>query len=270
MQVFFFILFFGWARMILFILATILYLIVVTPFTFLPHIPWWLMKILFFISKLWMRTCLLMFGVIWVKKDGKFDPKTRQLSYNHTAPMDGHILFLFQEFSVVIMSAVQAVPCFGRILKAAGAVFINREQSGSGNAAIIKAGIEDHRKLPVALAPEGKITNGDYMFKFRSGGFLTDEQIQPVAVRYYRLFPWAGASLSWLCPSFYEWVWNCISAPGFIAHLTMLPPIRQEELKDKSPEQRADMTQLIIANFLGTLAINRSSREFFESKPHGE
>jgi 1-acyl-sn-glycerol-3-phosphate acyltransferase len=161
------------------------------------------------------------------------------------------------------MAGVQHSPIFGRIMTAADAIFIERTRT-EGASAVISAGIRDHQRPPIAIAPEGKLSNGDIVFRFRTGAFLTDEQIQPVTLRYYRLLPALGCTLSWFVDSFWEFVFRVFCSPGYVAEVTFLEPFTPEMLVGKTAVEKADMTQLAIANHLGTLAINKTTKSFFQ------
>jgi 1-acyl-sn-glycerol-3-phosphate acyltransferase len=176
---------------------------------------------------------------------------------------DGLLIYAKKAFTVVLMAGVRGVPLLGNCLAAGQSIFIDRGQKG-GNSKLISEGIQNHGIAPLAIAPEGKLSNGTVVYKFLTGGFLTDEESQALAIRYYRPFPWVGSTISWLVPTFKEWIWLAFSSPGYIAEVTCLPPWTKGELADKTPEERAKIAQLAIANSLGTLAVSRSTKELFQ------
>jgi 1-acyl-sn-glycerol-3-phosphate acyltransferase len=150
-----------------------------------------------------------------------------------------------------------------------GSVFVDRSKT-EGNSELLKRAIEDHTALPLAIAPEGKISNGDLVFRFRSGGFRAEEEIQPLALRYYRVFPQLGCTLCWLSDSAVEYFCQAFPSVGYVAEATFLEPIKAEQLKGKTPQERADMVQLAIANYLGTLAIDQTTKACFQAKEKPE
>lgn len=269
----FFIIFGGWLRIILTILTTIVYLIILSPWMLLcnrldiigPYV--WIGQV---ISQYYIRMICFFLGVYWIKWEGKFDKNTRQISYNHTALIDGPMIYIRQIFTVVMMSGVKSVPFFGRIATVSSSIFIDRSKTGQGNSEAISEGLKKKDTWPIAIAPEGKITNGSVVLKFRTGSFLTDEQIQPVAIRYYHLFPWSGTTINWVTDSFWEYMWLCFCMPGAIAHIRIMDPIPSEELKTMEPADRAKMVQLKIANKLGVRAISRTSHAIFAEKKKDE
>jgi 1-acyl-sn-glycerol-3-phosphate acyltransferase len=216
-----------------------------------------------YVGQAYDRWMLFFLGLFWIRVKGKPDPNTRQFCFNHTSIFDGPVIFAKLISTVVVMSGVRSIPVYGRLVASASPLFIDRS-SQSGVSHEITDVICDTTRNPVMLAPEAKLSNGDVVFKFRTGGFLSDKQFQPVTIRYYRIFPLAGCTASWLCPSVWEYFWNLLSAPGFVAEVTFLEPLKTEQIKSKSPEERAKTAQLAIANALGTLAIDKSTKDFFQ------
>jgi hypothetical protein len=135
---------------------------------------------------------------------------------------------------------------------------------------LISDAILNHDIFPVAIAPEGKTSSGDFLFRFRTGGFLTDEMIQPVTLRYSHWFPIANITMNSLPRSVWERLFLCLCVPLGSCDITYLEPIGKDVLAEKTPEERADLTQLRMANSLGTLASARSSREIFGIKEKEE
>jgi 1-acyl-sn-glycerol-3-phosphate acyltransferase len=263
LQRFAFIFFFGWLRLICFFLFTLIFIAVVYPMAVIvPYVPF-IRPIGIAIGKLYSRGILWCYGIWWVRIKGKMDPQTRQISYNHTTVSDGLLMYLVQTSTFVMMAGARKIPGFGRMFDALGAVYIDRSRQ-EGSSSLVADAIRNHAATPVAIAPEAKLSNGDVVFRFRTGGFLTSEQIQPLAFRYYRVFPAFGGGLSWFVPSFWDYLWTVFCSPAFIAEAVWLEPLRKEKIEKLSPQERADATQLAIANYLGTLAISRSTKEFFQ------
>jgi 1-acyl-sn-glycerol-3-phosphate acyltransferase len=270
-QIVSFIFFCGWLRIILFFFVSLIFVPILLVMA--AVVSRWRSTLGFGsrIGAFYGRCLLFCSGLYWIRVRGRLDPATRQLSYNHTSIMDGLMLYWEHRFTIALMAGVRRVPIVGWIMAAAEMIFIERTRT-EGASAAISAGIRDHRMSPVAIAPEGKLSNGDIVFRFRTGGFLTDEQIQPVAIRYYRLLPALGCTLHWFIDSFWEYIFRVFCSPGYFAEVDFLEPITTEKLTGKTPTERADMTQLAIANHLGTLAINRTTKSFFQGdeKPKAE
>jgi 1-acyl-sn-glycerol-3-phosphate acyltransferase len=270
-QVLSFVFFLGWLRVILFFVINLLFIPVL--FAMMAIVSRWQSTMGFgcLLGAFYGRCLLFCAGVYWIRVRGHVDAGTRQLSYNHTAALDGFVLYWEHRFRIALMAGVRDAPMFGKMMIAAGAIFIERTRT-QGASAAISEGIRDHSLPPVAIAPEGKLSNGDLVFRFRTGGFLTDEQIQPVTIRYYRLLPALGCTLGWFVDSFWVFIIRIFCSPGYIVDVNFLDPLTSDQLAGKTPVERADMTQLAIANYLGTLAINKTTKSFFQSddKPKAE
>jgi 1-acyl-sn-glycerol-3-phosphate acyltransferase len=266
-----FVVFFGWLRMICFVLFTIVFIILAYPCALIyPYFPF-ARSIGVVIGKVYMRGLLWCYGLWWIKVKGKIDPQTRQISYNHTTIPDGLLMFYIHTSTFVMVAAAKKMPIFGKMMDVMGSIYIDRSHQG-GSASLVSDGIRNHAIKPVAIAPEAKLSNGDVIFRFRTGGFLTAEQVQPIAFRYYRILPAFGGQLSWFVPSFLDYLKGVFCSPGFVLVATWLDPIRTDQLEGKTPQERADITQLALANFFGTLAISKSTKDFFqktEEAPEG-
>jgi 1-acyl-sn-glycerol-3-phosphate acyltransferase len=190
----------GWIRLILLLIFNVLFLLLHQPF--LPFTPENQIAQLITLSmgRFYVRFMLFFFGLFYVRVQGHPDPNTRQFCFNHTSPFDGVLFFSQHLLAFVMMSGIRSVPVYGKLMEVAGSVFIDRS-SQSGNSQVLSNLIQDKSRPPLGLAPEGKLSNGDVVYKFRTGGFLTSEQIQPVTIRYYRLLPGVGSTSTWLCPT---------------------------------------------------------------------
>ena len=256
----------GWLRLIFLFVVTIVYVILMTPVTVFAEYP----RVIRFwvgygtyISQKYIRALAFLFGIWYISVDGKIDKEARGFIYNHSSILDGPLMFIYTPFTIIGMLGIKGVPIFGQIATANGAAFIDRSKQ-QGNSNVLKSVMEDHSKFPASVAPEGKISNGDILFKFRTGSFLSHERIQPVTIRYTWLMPWAGATHNWIVDTFFEWLWVASCVPFAKVTITYLPTITPEMQEGKSPSEIAEMAQLMMANNLGTLAIDRSSKEIFQ------
>jgi 1-acyl-sn-glycerol-3-phosphate acyltransferase len=262
-QVFFFIFGLGWLRIVLYMISAVLFLIIISPFVLLAGPCPWVVTPGMRIGRYYVRFALFLVGIYWIRIKGDFDWNARQYSYNHVTIADGLVVYALRPLTVVLMAGIKKVPLIGTMMDAGRSIFIDRSNKG-GNSQLIKAGIENHEIPPLQVAPEGKLSNGTVLYKFQTGGFLSDEETQPLALRYYRILPWGGSTISWLVPTFGEWVWLAFSGFGYIAEVTCCKPYKKGELSEKTPEERAGITELAIANYLGTLATSRSTKDFFQ------
>jgi 1-acyl-sn-glycerol-3-phosphate acyltransferase len=268
-QIIFFLVFFGWLRFILFLISAITMFIVLIPLALLcdsetgrllyyPFAAWYGRHFFFPFG----AACLGIYRIRW---HGVRDARARCLVYNHVSLLDGPFVYTGSQFTIVVHAGIQKLPIIGRALKGAAALFIDRAKS-EGNAQILADAMNNLGCLPLAVAPEAKISSGEYLFRFRTGAFLTDQPIQPMTIRYTHFLPWAGISPNALPESDFEWFWMCFCCPGAVCDVTYLETVTTEQMAGKSPRERADMVQLIMANELGTLASSRSSHEIFPRK----
>ena len=258
----------GIVRFLLIIGFFLIYLVLMLPIVIFSHWECLIKKITWYgitVTRGFIRILMYCLGIVWVQKKGNYNPNARNYIYNHTSLMDGLMIYYAHPFSVVCHAGLRKVPVFGQILYASQAVFIDRSKQ-SGNSQAIKERMEDYSKLPCATAPEGKISNGTILFKFRTGGFLANVPIQPVTIRYHQIWSFGCCSFNWLCDGFFEWLFGVLCVPFTYVTLTYLPTILPTD-QPISPQIKAMQCQLDMANQLGCLAINRTSREIFESAP---
>jgi 1-acyl-sn-glycerol-3-phosphate acyltransferase len=267
-QTLFFIIGLGWLRLIFMVVMFVIYIVLMTPVHVFSEYPK-IIKIFYsygtYVTQKMNRSIMFLCGIWYVKQIGNPDKEARAFLYNHTSLFDGPLLFALRPYTLIAMSAIKKVPIAGQITTANGCRFIDRSKQ-EGNSATIKSVMEDHDSLPVGVSPEGKISNGDIIFKYRTGTFLTHEKIQPVTIRYSWIFAYGGCTYNWVVDGIFEWIWLVLCTPLGAATVTFLPPITTEMQEGKSIPEVAEMCQLEVANSLGTLAIDRTSKEIFQKK----
>ncbi|EAY21105.1 hypothetical protein TVAG_282750 [Trichomonas vaginalis G3] len=265
-QILLFIFGLGWLRFLLVFVLVLVYIVIMTPCHVFYRIPC-MLRILepygTYTSQKFIRALAFLFGVWYISVEGKPDFDARAFVFNHLSLLDGLLTFIYRPFTIIAISGIKTIPCLGQIAIANGATFIDRSKA-QGNSAAIRSVMEDHSKYPASIASEGKISNGDIVFRFRTGSFLTDEPIQPVTIRYSWIFAFGGVTYNWVVDTFLEWLWLVLCIPFGHIHITFLKTIPSSEFAGKTPQEKADMCQLLIANNLGTLAIDRSAKEIFQ------
>jgi 1-acyl-sn-glycerol-3-phosphate acyltransferase len=267
-QVVLFIVFFGWLRVIILFVSVLIFLVLLSPIAILcyhDYLGGLVLPTEIFICQIFIRIVGFCVGVYHIKVTGEPDPDTRCFVYNHVSLMDGPLLFYLRKFSPVIAVGAKEAPFFGRVLIGARSIFIDRSKS-SGNSSVLTDAIKNSNIPPLALAPEAKISNGNALFKFRTGAFLSGEQVQPMTIRYTMYLAYGGVTINALCPSLLEWFWLGFCVPAGKLEVTYLPPMRRVEGDTRTPEQRAEIAELMMANHLGTLAAARTSHEIVKHK----
>jgi hypothetical protein len=126
-------------------------------------------------------------------------------------------------------AGILSIPIVGRALKSPESLFMNRSMAG---------------RPPLAVA-QAKISNGDYLFRFRTGAFLTVQPIQLITIRSTHFLLFAGITPNGISRSDLDWFWRCFYCPGAVCHVAYLEPVTADRLVGKSPRERADMVQLI-------------------------
>ena len=270
-QTILFVLGFGWLRLVLLIVVSVIYFILMMPvviFVERPKVIEYLWDFGYFLSRVYIRCCAFCLGVVWINTKGKIDKRARVSVYNHQSVIDGPLLFIYRPFQVICMAESRQIPIFGPILVASKAVFVDRSKR-EGQAAMMRDLIEDESRMPLVMAPEGKTTRGLFLLDFRTGGFLSSKPIQPVTIRYNEKFAFAGTGHIWIVGGFLEFIWRTLSCPFCTVDIHYLPVLEGEEFLSLHPRERAKKCQLLMANDLCTLATNRNTRDFmkiFETK----
>jgi 1-acyl-sn-glycerol-3-phosphate acyltransferase len=126
----------------------------------------------------------------------------------------------------------------------------------------ISESIDDLTKKPLVIYPEGTMTNGTLLLKFRTGAFLTKQPIQAFAVRYWQtLVPKGWNTNAYTEPNFLLYFFGLLSLPPSVVTVELLPVIYPKE--GETPDQLATRVQLAVANALKVKAVTRSSSHVF-------
>jgi len=219
------------------------------------------------VTQVYIRVVYFLMSIYKIEVKGKIDEKTRAVFFNHVTVTDGPAVWMIKPFRCIIASGVKKVPFFGKVVQFTRCIFVERSKT-EGQSQLIMDAMQDHNMDYIALAPEGKTTQGNYMLAFRTGGFLTNEQVQPIVLRYH--------SLSFGCTGFHwsvgfrQFLWRTFSCPYTKLTINILPPLNSEEYLKASAQERAKMAQLSMANALGLKAIDQTSKEYFNAKAKKE
>jgi len=263
-QIIMFIVCFGWLRLFILFLMTILFIILELPILFFPGSEY-IKKWGVFVASTYLRGILFCFGLIYIRKTGEIENNTRVFAFNHVTLFDGPVVFLCKQFRIVSMIEMSRIPLVNSLMRAISTIFIDRTIK-NGSSKCVDEAIRDNNSLPVGIAPEGKTCKGTYMFKFHTSAFISNYRFQPVSIRYRTLLGFGKIGYSWTVGGIFEFIWRCSCVPFGIAEVHFLPSINPNTLNNKSAEERAIICQLAIANDLGVLASNRSNREIYKKK----
>jgi 1-acyl-sn-glycerol-3-phosphate acyltransferase len=203
-------------------------------------------------------------GHIWVQVNKYADPEARVICGNHNSLVDG---FLVNRFAVCRGSGkndYSKITILRLFFETTDCIWIDRTKRG-GVSQQFKDSINDPKKMPLVVFPEGTMTNGNVILKFHTGGFLTKKPIQPFTIRYWQSFVRKGWNTNaYTEPNFLLYAFGLLALPPSVVTIKLLPLIYPED--DESPEQLATRVQLTIANDLKVKAVSRSSSEIFAAK----
>ncbi|OHT15407.1 Acyltransferase family protein [Tritrichomonas foetus] len=213
-----------------------------------------------------IRMILFGAGVIHMKVNGEFKEDTRTVVTNHLTGLDAASLFL-------------TVPC--QFLATAGArnntlcyrgslvfdmIYVDRTKA-EGVTKQIGDAQNDPTRLPVAIFPEGRVTNGSCTIGFRSGAFVADTPVQPIAIRYkHWLMPESMATIAWCEWNFLLYVYQLFSVPFYTLEVTILDQMVNKN-SEKKPDERAKEAELAIANYLGCPALSKTNKGTLTGRP---
>ena len=263
-QVILFILGFGWLRLLLLIGVTIIYAILIMLPVLFPKVPL-VVKFGINLSRVYFRVAFFLLGLVWINVKGRIDDKARCILFNHQTVLDGPLIYIFKPFTVLGMAELKRAFLVGPILEVVDTVFVDRSKH-EGTSQKITGYLESGGARPMALSPEGKTTKGRFLLQFRTGSFIARVPVQCAAIRYRQFFAYGEAGVVWAVGGFVEWLKRILCLPFFTVDIEFLPVMDSDEFLSKTPQEKALECNLLMANKLGVLASDRSSRDMFKEK----
>lgn len=271
-QLFFFIVFFGWLRFLLLLMITIVYVIIMLPvilFCNNPKICKYTVGPGIVVTRIYFRFLFFFLGCFVIKRKGKLDPNARCIIYNHNTLIDGLLIYMLQPFRVIVLDQEKSTPIIGQILTACGSIFVGRSKH-EGFSKVITNYLSEKRDMPLAIAPEGRTNKGFFMLSFRTGAFIADAPIQPVTLRYKNLLPFGRTGIIWTYAQPLEWLIRVFCMPACIVEMDFLPVVQGAEFYSKTPAEKALYCNLLMANHLQTKASDRSTRVYLRDNSKKE
>lgn len=264
-QLAFFIIFFGWLRIILIGILTAIYLVLMSPIILLAYqesIVHHITPFGILITQIYFRLVFFLCGLYRIRIRGKVDKRAKLFLFNHSSNFEGPIIYLFRPFIVICMAELKKAPIIGPILTAVNAVFVDRSIQG-GTSKVITNYLNSKNEEPMALAPEGRCTKGHFLLEYRTGSFIANVPIQPVTVRYTHFLPYGKTGVVWTHGHLIEWIIRLICMPGCIVDVHFMPVVDSKDFYSKTPAEKALYCNLLMANDLCTMASDRSNRSIF-------
>ena len=260
-QVFTFILFFGYIKILIALFFFILFFILVLV---LPYIkPIFLNNKTFksFCHIILQPTVRLMFfgmGIVHINVFGKMHPDCRYIVANNLALIDSILLFTLFPMSLVCNDSLTSNYFVKRIRYVLDLIFVDASKTPNITQALLEYA-SDPSYLPVVVFPEFRPTNGNKILKFEPVAFASEYYVQPVTIRYRLWLTHLGGNT--ICELYDSWImnlWGLFSTPWITVDVSFLDPQYWKETDRILPNIRAEQTQLLIANQLSVPAVNRS------------
>ncbi|OHT01637.1 Acyltransferase family protein [Tritrichomonas foetus] len=220
----------------------------------------------FYITWPGVRSALLGAGIVWISRTGTLRPNTRTMVSNHLSISDCIVLMTQFPLCILAMKGLASSSFIQAITHVFELIFVDRTQFGCHISHEIVKTQEDKSHLPLMIFPEGKITNGTGLVGFRSGAFVSDEQVQAVAIRYNMWLTTRDmATIAWLEPNMKLFIYQLLAIPFTTVNVDVLEPLdlREEKL---TPKQKAEKVELQMANFFGCPAYRKTNKSIFKGK----
>lgn len=220
----------------------------------------WAQKILYPIARLG----LLFLGIIHIKKNGEIEHDTRTIVINHLTMFDIVVVISLFDSSYLAMAGLKDLFFMRSANEIFNMVYVDRTKAKQGTTELICKLQNDYSRVPIVIFPEGKVTNGDILLGFRTGAFVNDTPIQGMTFRYKLWFCSKGQStIAWVDPSDVFYLWQLYTIPFMTLEVNCLPQVSFQG-SNKTPEEKAKIVELMMANSLGCLAVKQTNKEYFE------
>lgn len=214
------------------------------------------------ITRPFSRLALLFLGITKINLHGNIHPDARTIVSNHLSLIET-LLFLNQfPVSYLAASYLEKVPFIRNASEIFDFLFVDRSRRQNITQHLIDI-TNDPSVLPVVVFPEGKVTNGDALVGFRSGAYVSETLVQPIAIRYKLWFtPRTMSTISWNEDVLLIYLYQLYCIPFITVDIDCLEPISWKGT-NKTPKERARESEIQIANHLGTLACSKTNKELF-------
>ncbi|KAK8842473.1 Lysophosphatidylcholine acyltransferase 2 [Tritrichomonas musculus] len=209
-----------------------------------------------------VRLLLFSIGIIHIKRKGEIKSTTRTIIINHLTLFDIMVAVTMFDSSYLAMASLKHIGFMKEANDIFNMVFVDRSKPGQGTTETIRKIQGDPSTVPIVIFPEGKVTNGDILLGFRTGGFISDTPLQAITLRYNHWFcPKGLSTIAWVHPSDLFYIWQVYTIPFMTLEINILPQVCFE---DKTPEDKAREVELMMANSLGCLAVKQTNKEYFK------
>ena len=210
-----------------------------------------------------VRLTIFSMGIVHINFRGRLHRDVRTIVCNHLSLVETVILIYEFPISYLAAAYLKSNRMIQAVARVFEFIFVDRSSKSQHVSEQIKNIQNDPSLLPVLIFPEGKVTNGHACIGFRTGAFVSDTPIQPVALRFrHWLAPKWMSTISWTMDPFPLYCYQLLSTPFLTMDVDVLDPYFPKG-DNKSPAERASEIQLRICNFLGIPAYSKTNKEFF-------
>lgn len=211
-----------------------------------------------------VRVILFSIGILHIKRTGEIEPTTRTIIINHLTLFDILVAVTMFNSSYLAMASLKHISFMREANEIFNMVFVDRSKSHQGTTETIREIQQDHKRVPIVVFPEGKVTNGDILLGFRTGAFISDEPLQAMTFRYNHWFcPRGLSTIAWVHTSDLFYIWQVYTIPFMTLEINILPQICFDGMK-KTAAEKAQSVELMMANSLGCLAVKQTNKEYFQ------
>lgn len=207
-----------------------------------------------------LRLLLFGCGVMKINVIGKCDSQARFMVSNHISAVDPFVFGICKQCTFIAAEELKKVWFIKTIGKAVNIFFFDRHKP-AGFSEQLNQYAENKEYEQILIYPEGEVTSGNLLLRFRSGAFINDFVIQPVTLTFKCWFVTKGYStVSWVDMNLFRHYYDFFIIPWITIDLEFLP---KYEGKGKSAAQRAQEVQIQMANHLGIPAITLTNTDFY-------
>jgi len=237
-------------RIILLIIIFIIYFILscICSKNTLPIVTQYICKIMLY--------CFGFFDVQVINKEQfQISKKANAIAvYNHVSIIDTLLQIAYiHPFSFAINSYHSKISFIKQYLDKLDCIEIDhKKQNQIGK---IIEHVAAHKNM-LAIAPEGTLSNGHALLKFRTGAFVPMTPIQPIVIKY----PHDHCNPAWVCDvSIFTIIYRLATQFHNNATLELLPTMYPRD--DENPKQFSDRVRLAMAKALNVPTIEQGQKE---------
>ena len=212
------------------------------------------------------RVFLLILGIIKINFHGEYDTDSRFVVSNHICFFDSWLFLPFYP-KPLETKEILTLPVLRDMCEVFGGIPVDRTKS-TGLTKDLLRNAEDANAPQIFCMPEGATTNGEYMYRFHLGAFLSDLPVQPAAIKYTL---WGTNKKISNISFFHEYPKSIIALlgiPAMTVDVSFLEVMNIKADAENDPRRFADIVSLVIGNKLGVKVLNLTTSTLFKGTMH--